>query len=77
MGFHSKHLGVFDGPDSDLEKTKIKPKRSSVKVKQQTLLACTKKQSVMKKGKSKTGECNNLRRSARLKAQKPKDVIST
>ena len=36
-----------------------------------------KERSVLEKGQSQSGERDNLRRSARLKAQKPKDVMST
>ena len=106
MGSRSKRVDVFDGPDSDLEKTlSTKGKRYSKRGKRPTILTRTKtkrnyntrsrrigkptelgpvvrlgrnkERSVPEKGKSQSGERNNLRRSARLKAQKPKDIMST
>ena len=108
MSSHSKLIDVFDGPNSDLKRTKTlgtKGKRYLKRGKQPILLARIKtkgnyntrsrrigkpteseqevrlarnmERSLLDKGKSQSGERNNLRRSARLKAQKPKDVMST
>jgi hypothetical protein len=104
----SERVDIFEGPDSDLERTKhlnakgrgrsamgkqttplnrTKTKRhyntrsqgigKQTKSRQKVLSGGKQKQSVLENGKSKGGNCDKPRRSARLEAQRSKDVIST
>ena len=51
--------------------------RKPTELGQEVRLGRNKERSVPEKGKSQSGERNDLRRSTRLKAQKPKDAMST
>jgi hypothetical protein len=108
MGSRSKRVDIFEGPDSDLERTKplnANDRGRSTRGKQTTPSARTKtkmhyytrsrcigeqtqseqkvrsgrekKQSALETGKSKGGKRDKPRRSARLEAQRSKDVMST
>src|ERR1700722_6788066 len=106
MSLPSKHVDIFEVPNSDLERTKpqIANGRGRSMTGQQTSMRTKTKshcnarsqnigeqtqseqkvrsgweqmQSVLENGKSKGGKHNKPRRSARLEAQRSKDVMNT